>query len=82
MQWETVLSLAASLAAFAYAAGISRQRIAELERRMEAAERISASQAAALAVSLQDIRDRVIGIDEWRKHVLGNRVRTTKGETA
>jgi hypothetical protein len=80
MQWETLLSLSASLAAFAYAAGISRQRIAELERRMEASERLTADRDRILTVALQDIRDRVIAIDEWRKHVPEGRVKRGGGE--
>jgi sugar lactone lactonase YvrE len=82
MQWETVLSLLASLgstlAVLAYASGILRQRIVELERRMEAAERVASDQATALAAALQDIRDRVIAIDEWRRHFDVRRVRRTR----
>jgi hypothetical protein len=71
MQWETVLSMATTLAVMAYAAGALRQRIVDLERRLDADTKRAEEQSA----SLREIRDRVIAIDEWRKHVPQRRVR-------
>jgi hypothetical protein len=78
MQWETVLSLAMTLATLAYAAGALRQRVNDLERRIDVGDKGAQDQNEAL----REIRDRVIAIDEWRKHVPVRRVRSTKEAAA
>ena len=59
----SILALFIALATFAYAAGALRQRVHDLERRMEQKALTLREQNDAL----REIRDRVIAIDEWRK---------------
>jgi hypothetical protein len=64
MQWETIMSMGTALATAAYTAGALRQRVVDLERRMNAKE----ENFRLLQEALEEIRARVIAIDEWRKY--------------
>lgn len=67
--WSIMLALISTGASLAYTFGAVRQRIAELERRLDYNEK----EAEERLVLLQDIRGRVIAIDEWRKHLVNTK---------
>lgn len=65
VDWSTVLALVSTGGTLAYTFGAVRQRLAELERRVANAEHV----AEKSGETLLEIRDRVVAIDEWRKHL-------------
>lgn len=65
VEWSTVLALISTGSTLAYTFGAVRQRLAELERRVANAEHAAEKSSETLV----EIRDRVVAIDEWRKHL-------------
>jgi len=70
MDWQVLsplLTLLLAAVTLAYTAGVIRQRVADLERRVLLLEHMLAAQTKIL----EEIRERLIAVDVWQKLAIG-----------
>ena len=70
MDWQVLsplLTLLLAAVTLAYTAGVIRQRVADLERRVLLLEHMLAAQTKIL----EEIRERLIAVDVWQKLAVG-----------